>query len=163
MLAFSALAAPTASDVADLLNESGSSLPCADLTRLGSGVEPLLKAVVEETSQPASRRGRAVSGLRCYATPEVQGWLQAWLEGADTPLIQRKAAWSLANAFGDKSMPALERALASGAPPEVRSDVARALASLGAVAKPLLAERLKLEKDPSVKAALEAALASADH
>jgi HEAT repeat protein len=93
-----------------------------------------------------TRRARAVVGLRHFPTRATWRLLSALLADERAPsLVRRKAASSLAAAFGDSSVPALE-ARAGDPDPRLRDDVARALATVGSPrAREVLRQRLGVE------------------
>jgi HEAT repeat protein len=152
----SAWAGPKRAAVMDLLNAFEEPIREADLAALGDGVDAELMEIADDAQVPASRRGRAVTGLQYYKTDTVRTYLEKQLKG-DVSLLRRKAAASLA-AWGPTAVPALTPVL-SDSDVQLRIAVAQALGRIGdESARKALQERLASESEPVVKEAIDKAL-----
>ncbi len=142
------LASPVVrADPADLLLDGVDTVPdAAAWRRLGPAGEARLAAIAGDRDAPIGRRARAVSALAHFPSDATRKLLATLLSHDDAPsLLRRKAALSLARAFGDMSVATLA-AQAGAADPRLRDDVARALGSIGtARARAVLQRRLAVE------------------
>ncbi len=153
-----AMAGENRDAVLDLLNafeESGSE---SDFKALGDGIDAELMEIADDGTVATSRRGRAVTALQYYPTNVVQKYLTGHLAQADKGIIRRKAAYSLAAAWKADAIPLLEDALADD-DVQLRIAVVNALGGIeGDLARKVLTNRKKHERDESVKTAIQTVL-----
>lgn len=164
ILASPAHAGPTdapSPTLADLLGAYEEVPSAAQLQALGPDVSKQLMAVALDPEVPPSRRSRAVTALGHLPGDEERAFLVARLQGDDT-LLQRKAAWALAAAYGDDAVPQIVPLL-SHDDPHTREAAVRALGAVkGPAAREALTARRPLEREAHVLHALDAALASTE-
>lgn len=101
----------------------------ADLQAIGAGVEGELIEIAQDASVVPTTRARAVHALGWFPTDSSQALLRSTLTGSDA-LLARKAAYALANGWGDASVPMLQPALAAN-DVQLRIATVRALDGVG--------------------------------
>jgi HEAT repeat protein len=142
----------------DLLGAHEHAPGADELRALGPNVSAALVSIASDASVPPTRRARAVAALGHFPGPREREFLEARLREPDA-LLQRKAAWALATAYGDEALPALTPLLTHD-DLQLRSATARAIgATRTPAARSALEQRLARETDPVAVGALEAALA----
>lgn len=150
--------APT---LADLLGAYEEVPSAAQLQALGPDVSKQLMALALDPAVPPSRRSRAVTALGHLPGDAERAFLLARLEG-DDPLLQRKAAWALATAYGDDAVAPISTLLAHD-DAHTREAAIRALGTLkGPAAREALEARRPLEREAHVLHALDAALGATE-
>lgn len=132
--------------------------PTAESLRaLGEAVGPELLEIAQDTEVGKSKRGRAVHALGWFPTPAARSFLDLAIAGQDARLA-RKAAYALANGWGDAALPQLSGALAS-TDVQTRIAAAGALAIVGTEpAREALKARLADESEPAVRESIESAI-----
>ncbi|MEZ4315983.1 MAG: HEAT repeat domain-containing protein [Myxococcota bacterium] len=144
--------------VLELLSAYEQGASAEDLRKLGEGVPTELIAIARDSAVPHSRRGRAVSALAHYPSPEVRTFLDAQLVGSDG-YLQRKATGAIVRAFRDDALPSVEPLLASE-DRQLRLAAVNAVGALGSPrAREILSAHAASESDDTVKEALTTALA----
>lgn len=130
----------------------------AELQAIGAGVEGELMEIAQDNSLVPTTRARAVHALGWFPSEGSQALLRSTLTGGDT-LLARKAAYALANGWGDASVPLLQPALAAS-DVQLRIATVRALDGVGSeAARSALGQRLTLEANAEVAATIRKALA----
>lgn len=129
-----------------------------DLRAIGDGVDAELLELAQDQSLSHTKRARAVHALGWFPTDSNQAWLKSTL-AADDALLARKAAYALANGWGDAAVPLLQPALAS-TDVQLRLATVRALGNVGtAPARAALDARLQVEANAEVKDTIRQTLA----
>jgi len=145
-------------DVLDLLNAYEDTATAEELRALGPKVDLELMHIADDHDVPSSRRSRAITALAHFPGDKVQKFLEDHAEKADKGILRRKAVWSLAVAYGEASLPVLEKALADD-DALLRVAAAQALGEVSSdQAKTLLQARLGSEDQDSVREAITKAL-----
>lgn len=134
-------------------------VPTADnLRALGSGVEAELLEIAQDANVARTRRARAVQALGWFPSPASRSFLEQTL-GVTDRLMARKAAYALANGWGNDAVPVLTIALGND-DVQLRDAAARALAIVGSsAADAALRERLSVETNETVQATIQSVLA----
>lgn len=131
----------------------------ADWQRLGDGVLPVLMDLYNDTSQPPYVRLRAMGATGAFPRGAVRTFLLAVarVEG-QSDLFVREAVVTLARGFGSAAVRDLVPFLAHHED-VVREAAARSLGRVGgSTAARALRERLRVERDSTVRRAIERAL-----
>lgn len=155
-LAASAQAAPTVSQVRQMLSGVEHVPSDRDWRRLGADVLPILMGLYQDVDEPAYVRLRAVGATAAFSRPAVRTFLLAVarLEGQGD-LYVREAVMALGRAFGSSAVgdvaPFLEHS-----EPIVREGAATVLVRVGA--DELVRARLRVEPDAAVRRSIEASL-----
>lgn len=152
-----ALAAPSRTAVLEQLAGFESGPDAAALQALGEGADETLRAIATDASLSETTRMQAVHALRAFPTESNRAFLAATLTGADNRLA-RKAAWALAQGWGNQALPELRVALAAQ-DTQLRIATIEALAELGTTdAADALRSRLPDETNSTVVASINQAL-----
>jgi len=154
LLALPALAGDLRQQVLEQLGGIEDAPTQASLSALGPGVAAELMELAEDTTLPHTRRARALHALGWFPSEETHAVLTAALDGQDA-LFARKAAYALANGWGERALDDLSRALSSD-DVQLRIAAANALGNVGTEAsKALLDQRLPVETVPAVRETIE--------
>lgn len=155
----SAQAAPSHERVREMLSGIEDVPSDADWRRLGDGVLPVLIDLSDDTSQPPYVRLRAVGATGAFPRAAVRVFLLAVarVEG-QSDLLVREALVTLARAFGSAAVGDLVPFLRHDEV-VVRDAAARSLGTIGgSAATRALHERLRVERDDTVRRTIERAL-----
>ena len=129
-----------------------------DLRSIGDGVEAELMELAQDSALAPTQRARAVHALGWFPSDGSRALLLSTLSSGDS-LLARKAAYALANGWGDASVPLLQPALAS-ADVQLRIATVRALDGVGTEsARGALGGHLTVEANAEVAATIRKALA----
>ncbi len=156
-----ALAQNTSKKVATLLSGVESEPTEAQWKALGAeGAAELIK-VAGDANQTVIKRGRALSALQHFRSPQTSELLRGILKDEEIPnLLKRKALHSLAKTENNKALDAIEPALADDSS-RMREAAIKALADIGTEdARKLMKLRLGVEKSDYIRERLRTALAA---
>ena len=154
-----AQAVPSRERVREMLSGIEDAPTDADWRRLGDGVLPVLIDLGDDTSQPPYVRLRAVGATGAFPRAAVRTFLLAVarVEG-QSDLLVREAVVTLARAFGGAAIEDLAPFLGHDEA-VVRDAAARSLGTIGgAAATRALRQRLRVERDDTVRRTIERAL-----
>jgi HEAT repeat protein len=126
---------------------------------LGPQGEATLRQIAADPATPRSRRGRALSALAHFPSPETRLLFERLLADEQQPvLLRRKALVAAANAFGPQALPTLQPYL-QHPDQRLRESAALAISAIHTPeARALLQERLLVEDAPWLREALHNAL-----
>jgi HEAT repeat protein len=152
-----ALAAPTRTAVLEQLAGFESGPDVAALQALGEGADDTLRAIATDASLSETTRMQAVHALRAFPTDTNRTFLTNTLSGSESRLA-RKAAWALAQGWGNQALPELSVAL-KASDTQLRIATIEALGELGTTdADNALRGRLPDETNSTVVASINQAL-----
>jgi len=154
-----AQAAPSRERVRELLSGIEHTPSDTDWQRLGDGVLPILIDLYDTPSEPPYVRLRAVGATGAFPRPAVRTFLLAVARvDGQSDLMVREALVTLARGFGQPAVRDLVPFL-DHEEIVVREAVAAALGRVGgATATRALRSRLEVERDATVRTAIERAL-----
>jgi HEAT repeat protein len=126
---------------------------------LGSEGEAALRQIAADTTAPRTRRGRALSALAHFPSPETRALVQSVLADPGAPiLVKRKALRTATVAFGDQGL-ALVQPFLAHENKRLRESAILAVGKLKTPqARELLEARLTAEPAPYLKEVLRQAL-----
>ena len=152
-----ALAAPSRTAVLEQLAGFETGPDAAALQALGPGADDTLRNIAVDATLSETTRMQAVHALRVFPTEPNRSFLTATLTGSDHRLA-RKAAWALAQGWGDQALPELSEALRAP-DTQLRIATVEALGELGTEgATTALRARLPDESNSTVVASINQAL-----
>jgi HEAT repeat protein len=137
-----------AAKVAVLLDSIHDVPSAQEWTTLGPGAAAVLRAIAADSSQLATRRGRAATALRHFPDADTRSLHERLVADTSAPsVVRRKAALALALSAGELAVPALQPLLQSD-DKRLREGVVKAL---GRIRSPAAVSALQASLDSEPK------------